>query len=85
MEKNESKKSNGRVMSGTVVSDKMKDTVVVEVKRYVKVRKYGKYVTKSKRFKVHDPGNTKKEGDKVEIQETKPISRHKRFKIAITQ
>lgn len=73
--------NNGKVLSGVVVSDKMKDTVVVSVSRYFKHPKYQKFMTVDKRFKVHDPGNTTKVGDKVSIIETKPISKTKRFVI----
>lgn len=73
--------SRAKVLSGVVVSDKMKDTVVVLVERYVKDPKYQKYLNIRKRFKVHNPGNTKKVGDKVEIVSCRPISRHKSFKI----
>lgn len=69
----------GKQFSGTVVSDKMKDTVVVSIERYEKHPKYGKYIRHRKKFKAHDSGNTKKIGDKVVIQETKPISKDKRF------
>lgn len=68
-------------LSGTVVSDKMKDTIVVRVDRYVKHPKYHKFLTLRKKYKVHDAGNTKKIGDVVEIEETAPISRHKHFKV----
>ncbi len=68
-----------RTLTGVVVSDKMKDTIVVSVERYVKVPKYNKYVTKTKKFKAHDAGNTKKIGDKVEILECRPISKDKHF------
>lgn len=71
--------SNGKVLSGVVVSDKMKDTIVVEVSRFVKHPKYGKYMNISKKFKVHDVGNTKKIGEKVSIIETRPISKDKHF------
>lgn len=71
--------SKKRILAGVVVSDKMKDTIVVSVDRYVKVAKYNKYVTRSKKFKAHDAGNTKKIGDKVEIQECAPISKDKHF------
>jgi small subunit ribosomal protein S17 len=57
-----------RELTGTVVSDKMTDTVVVLVERYVKVPKYNKYVTRTKKYKAHNPGNTKKIGDKVTMQ-----------------
>jgi len=72
----------GKVLSGTVVSDKMKDTIVVSVEQYKKHPKYGKYVKSRKKFKAHDAGNTAKIGDKVEIVETRPISKDKHFKLA---
>lgn len=68
-----------RILEGTVTSDKMKDTIVVKVDRYVKMSKYEKFVTISKKYKAHDAGNTKKIGDKVQIIETAPISKDKRF------
>lgn len=71
--------SKGKVLRGVVVSDKMTDTVVVEVERYYKHPKYGKFVKSKKRYKAHDKGNETKLGDKVEIIETKPISKDKRF------
>ena len=70
-----------KTLTGVVVSDKMKDTIVVKVERFVKHPKYGKYSTLSKRFKAHDAGNTKKIGDKVVIEECRPMSREKRFRI----
>ena len=72
-------KSKKRILEGNVVSDKMKDTIVVRVDRYVKLPKYHKYVTLSKKYKAHDAGNTKKIGDVVSIIETAPISKDKRF------
>jgi small subunit ribosomal protein S17 len=68
-------------LEGTVMSDKMKDTAVVQVERFIKHAKYQKYLNSRKRYKVHDEGNTAKIGDKVVIEETRPISRHKNFKI----
>lgn len=59
----------------------MKDTVVVLVERYAKHPKYGKFIKKRKKFKVHDIGNTAKIGDKVQIVETRPISKDKSFKL----
>lgn len=70
-----------RRIEGVVVSDKMKDTVVVRVDRYVKHQKYDKFHTITKRFKAHDAGNSKKVGDKVVIEECAPISKDKHFKI----
>ncbi len=72
-------KSKKRVLTGVVTSDKMTDTITVKVDRYVKLAKYNKYVTISKKFKAHDAGNTKKIGDKVSIIETAPISKDKHF------
>jgi len=75
----EVKNTKKRILRGVVVSDKMKDTVVVKVDRFVMHRKYKKYHRVSKRYKAHDAGNTKKIGDKVEIAESKPISKDKHF------
>lgn len=75
------KQVNKKKMSGVVVSDKMKDTAVVEVSRYVKHPKYKKYQKIRKKFAAHDEGNTKKIGDKVVIEETRPISKTKHFKV----
>lgn len=68
-------------LKGKVVSDKMKDTVVVLVSRYVKHRKYKKYVKRDKRYKAHDTGNAHKVGDTVFIEECAPISKDKRFRV----
>ena len=70
-----------RTHTGVVTSDKMKDTCVVLVERYVKAPKYEKFVKRSKKFKADDKGNTKKIGDKVTIVECRPISKDKHFKI----
>ncbi len=72
-------KSKKRILKGTVVSDKMTDTITVKVDRYVKLPKYNKYVTVSKKYKAHDAGNTAKIGDKVSIIESAPISKDKHF------
>jgi len=69
----------GKVLSGTVVSNKMKDTVVVLVERYGKHPKYSKFIKRGKKFKAHDVGNTKAIGDKVKIIESRPISKDKHF------
>ncbi len=72
-------KEGGRVLSGVVVSQKMKDTAVVNVTRFVKHPKYKKYYKVSKKFKAHNPGNTALVGEKVSIRETRPISKDKHF------
>lgn len=76
------KEENGKVLSGVVVSDKMDKTVVVLVSRFVKHPKYGKYYKVSKKYKAHDEENRYKTGDKVDIVETRPISKDKKFKVA---
>jgi len=71
----------GNILKGVVVSDKMDKTVVVSVSRFVKHPLYGKFYKISKKYKAHNEGNVYKTGDKVEIIETRPISRDKRFKV----
>lgn len=72
-------KKGKKTLQGVVTSDKMDKTVTVLVTRYVKHPKYGKYRKISKKYKAHDENNTYKEGDKVEIVETRPISKDKNF------
>ncbi len=69
----------GRKLQGVVVSDKMQKTVVVAVSHERKHSKYLKYFTLTNRFKAHDENNEYHTGDKVIIQETRPISRDKRW------
>ncbi len=64
---------------GMVVSDKMDKTIVVQVERLVKHPVYKKYVRRRARYKAHDEGNTCKVGDKVMIEECRPLSREKRW------
>jgi small subunit ribosomal protein S17 len=70
---------NGRVLKGTVVSTKMKDTITVAVERYVMHPKYKKFMRRTKKYLVHDAGNTAKDGAVVDIIETRPLSKRKRF------
>jgi small subunit ribosomal protein S17 len=77
--KNTEKKISTKIFSGVVVSDKMKDTCVVSITRFVKHKKYKKYYKVSKKYKVHDVGNTKKIGEKVSIIGSRPISKDKHF------
>ncbi len=72
---------NKKILRGTVVSDKMQDTVVVAVERYVKHPKYKKYMRQTKRYHVHNPGNRAKEGEKVIIRSCRPLSKTKSFEI----
>lgn len=71
-----------RSVVGKVVSDKMDKTVVVLVERRVKHPLYGKFMTKSTKLKVHDQDNVAVEGDIVEIEESRPISKFKTWKLA---
>jgi small subunit ribosomal protein S17 len=71
----------GNMLSGVVVSDKMDKTVVVSVSRFIKHPKYGKFYKVNKKYKAHDEENKYKTGDKVEIVETRPISKFKKFKV----
>ena len=74
------KKSN-KVLKGVVTSDKMDKTIVVKVTRFVEHKKYGKRIKKTKTYKAHDENNEKKIGDMVEIEETRPMSKDKHFKV----
>jgi small subunit ribosomal protein S17 len=69
---------------GVVVSDKMSESAVVAVSRYVKHPKYKKYLKKTSRFTVHNAGNKAKEGDKVTIRSCRPLSKTKHFEIVAT-
>jgi small subunit ribosomal protein S17 len=66
---------------GVVVSNKMDKTIVVAVKRKVKHPIYGKFVNKTKKFMVHDDKNDCNIGDTVRIMETRPLSRHKSWRL----
>lgn len=74
-------KKDKKKISGIVVSNKMKDTIVVSVNRFVKHPKYQKFMKITKKVKVHDFGNSAQIGDKVFIEETRPISKEKHFKL----
>ena len=70
-----------RTLTGTVTSDKMDKTVTVLVERRVKHPLYGKYVVESKKYHDHDEANECGVGDKVEIAETRPLSKTKSWKV----
>lgn len=73
--------TSAKKFEGTVVSDKMSKTVVVSVERFVKHPKYGKFLKRVKRFKAHDEEGTYKMGDRVVIEECRPYSKTKTFKV----
>jgi len=70
-----------RVIQGTVVSDKMQKTVVVSVERKKKHRLYHKVVTVTERYKAHDDKDSCKLGDVVRIEECRPMSKDKRWRV----
>ncbi|MDE2071230.1 MAG: 30S ribosomal protein S17 [Patescibacteria group bacterium] len=81
MEKTQEIKKHKKTLRGTVVSDKMQNTAVVAVTRYVKHPKYKKYMKITKRYHAHNPDNKAKEGESVTIRSCRPMSRHKHFEI----
>ena len=68
--------------AGLVVSDRMQKTVVVETSALIKHPKYGKYFKKYKKLKAHDEKSECKVGDRVELIESQPISKEKRFRVS---
>jgi len=74
-----------RKLQGIIVSDKMNKTRVVAVTRFKKHPRYLKYYKVTKKFKAHDEKNEYKLGDKVIIEETRPLSKEKRWKIIAKQ
>jgi len=75
----ENNKTGRRTLTGKVVSDKMDKTVSVEVVRKVKHARYHKYINRRNVFKAHDEDNACQAGDTVVIQESRPLSRTKRW------
>lgn len=71
-----------RQLIGTIVSDKMEKTVVVQVERHVKHQLYEKYVRRRARFSAHDDLNSCKVGDKVLITESRPLSKTKKWRVS---
>jgi small subunit ribosomal protein S17 len=76
-----SEAANKRQLTGRVVSDKMKKTVTVLVERRMKHPLYGKFVTKSSKYHAHDEGAECKAGDTVLIEECRPISKTKSWRV----
>jgi len=73
---------NGRkVREGIVVSAKMDKTVVVAVVDRVQHRRYGKTLQRTKRLYAHDDANDAREGDRVRVTETRPLSKQKRWRL----
>ncbi len=70
-----------KVRVGVVVSDKNDKTITVLVTRRMKHPKYGKFITRHKKYMAHDEKNEAHVGDTVRIMETRPLSRHKRWRL----
>ncbi|MBN9504490.1 MAG: 30S ribosomal protein S17 [Altererythrobacter sp.] len=70
-----------RILVGTVVSDKTDKTVTVKVERRVKHPLYGKIIRRSKKYHAHDEANEFKAGDTVRIEETRPLSKTKSWRV----
>ena len=70
-----------KTRTGVVVSDAMDKTVVVSVERRITHPVYGKIMRRSKKYYAHDEKNEAKKGDKVSIEETRPLSKTKRWRL----
>lgn len=77
-----SERTSRKVRLGRVVSDTMEKTVVVAVETLVRHPLYGKIMRRTSKFKAHDEENSAKQGDVVEIMETRPLSREKRWRVS---
>ncbi len=80
MDSQQIEKSQKRV-TGIVASDKMDKSIVVVLERLVQHRMYGKYVRRNTRCVVHDENNEAREGDQVVIEQTRPMSKRKRWRL----
>ncbi|MDR0782610.1 MAG: 30S ribosomal protein S17 [Propionibacteriaceae bacterium] len=74
-------RSGRKIREGMVVSDKMDKTIVVVVEDRIKHPLYGKVMTRTERYKVHDEGNIAGIGDRVRVMETRPLSATKRWRL----
>jgi small subunit ribosomal protein S17 len=72
---------NRRTLAGRVVSDKMQKTVTVLIERRVKHPLYGKFVTRTRKYHAHDETGEYHEGDLVEIEECRPLSKTKAWRV----
>jgi small subunit ribosomal protein S17 len=75
------KKSKRKLLEGVVISDKMNKTVTVEINTLILHKKYRKYVKRRVKYKAHDERNLCKIGNKVMIEETRPLSKTKRWRV----
>jgi small subunit ribosomal protein S17 len=80
----EGQKSGRKTRVGTVISDKMDKTVVVKVERLVHHPKYHKFIRRQNKFMAHDAQNACRVGDQVLIEESRPLSKAKRWVVVRT-
>lgn len=76
-------RNNRKMETGVIISNKMQNTVVVKVERSMRHPRYGKVVRRAKKYYAHHDGLTLKEGDQVRIQETRPLSKLKRWRVVV--
>jgi small subunit ribosomal protein S17 len=81
MSETNEERRNIKTRTGLVVSDKMDKTIVVQLEKLVMHPMYKKFVRRRVKYKVHDETNEARTGDTVLIEETRPLSRHKRWRI----
>ena len=84
MKKDENESSGrglAKIREGLVVSDKMHQSVTVAITSLKKHKQYGKYVRSTKKYMAHDEANECKVGDRVQIVETRPLSKRKRWRV----
>lgn len=77
----EQKRNERKVRIGKVVSDKMDKTIVVAIEELIQHKLYKKSVKRTVKFKAHDENNEAQVGDRVQIMETRPLSREKRWRL----
>ena len=80
-DRNETGRSQRKTRVGKVISDKQDKTIVVQVDRRTAHPMYGKVITRSGRYYAHDENNEARVGDRVQIQETRPLSKLKRWRL----
>ena len=78
----EEKRAQRKTRSGRVISDRMDKTVVVAVESRIRHPLYGRIIRRTKKFKAHDEANNAHVGDLVEIMESRPMSREKRWRVS---
>jgi len=81
-EQKESTRGRAKFREGVVVSNKTEKTIIVAIEQRYKHPQYGKYVSKTNRYAVHDAKDEAREGDIVRITETRPISKTKRWRLS---